>query len=132
MGNENRAQQIIISLEENHPVLELDAGQRAEKIRDILDDYFSNSTKMKDSLAELTLKVEVLTARMEVMNEVLRTVKEIQRKISPVQPVHTVIKQGSEAKKDNEPPKVTRSEITPDNAGKAGIKFDVDAFLDLG
>ncbi|MEW6696431.1 MAG: hypothetical protein AB1341_03665 [Bacillota bacterium] len=132
MGNENRAQQIIISLEENHPVLELDAGQRAEKIRDILDDYFSNGTKMKDSLDELSSKVEMLTARMEVMNEVLLAVKDIQRNINHVQPVLTVVKQGPDAEKENEPSKVTRSEITPDNAGKTGIKFDVDAFLDLG
>lgn len=132
MGNENKAQQIIINLEENHPVLELDAGQRAEKIRDILDDYFFNGTKMKDSLAELTLKVDVLTARMEVMNEVLRTVKEIQRNINPVHPVLTVVKQSPEAEKVNQPPKVVWSEKTPENAGKANIKFDVDAFLDLG
>lgn len=125
-----KTKQLVINLAADHPVFELDEKKRPQQVRQILDHYYENGQTSEVDLVELNARVAILSTKIEMLEEVLQAVKEIKDTLlkSPPQTLQPLVEQ-TKPSQHGHPPKENPLEATE----KAkNVKFDVDAFFDLG
>lgn len=119
--------QLIVSLTKDHPIFFFDEQQRNQIVKELLDHY-SPSQRVEKELAQLNAKVDSLTAKLELVNDVFATVMAIKKSLDISSDSRKLLEQ---FEKVSEPLPEHALEYLPGDQTKK-VKFDVDAFLDLG
>lgn len=86
---------------------------------------------LEDQLNLLNAKVDLLTARMEQITEILETLREIKVQMELTADEKVPLKNPATNKKTKENQPTQHKEVRLEDQNKQ-VKFDVDAFLDLG
>lgn len=126
-----KTKQLVINLAADHPVFKLDEKSRSQRVREILDHCFENEQKSEVDLAELNTRVAILSSKIDLLEDVLQAVNEIKAALqkAPLPTSQPVAEQKRPALPENHTSLATP--LATETQDK-NIKFDVDAFFDLG
>ncbi|SHE59377.1 hypothetical protein [Desulforamulus putei] len=138
MGDAIKTRQVVINLAENHPILQLNEEEREEKVQEILNSYYSNGHQVEEQLSRLNKRVETLASKINLIDEIYYVVQDIKQTMGFIaqgllRSEQKLVTNTAEMIKNISPEgQITQATGITGETKERTVKFDVDAFLDLG